>query len=70
MSKRGTNEFKGEWLKEARYNKWFEKDTSVTKAKCKLCCKIFDIVNMGIAALESHAKGNKHINEIIKLWNS
>ena len=37
-----------------------EKDTSVTKAKCKLCCKTFDIVNMGIAALESHAKGDKY----------
>ena len=35
-------------------------DTSVTKAKCKLCCKTFDIGNMGIAALESHAKDDKH----------
>ena len=28
--------------------------------KCKLCCKTFDIGNIGIAALESHAKGDKH----------
>ena len=41
-------------------NKWLEKDTSVNQAKCKLCCKTFDIGNMGIAALESHAKGDKH----------
>ena len=60
MSKRGTNQFKGDWLKDARFNKWLEKDTSVTEAKCKLYCKTFDIGNMGIAALESHAKGDKH----------
>ena len=36
-----------------------EKGTSVTKAKCKLCCKTFDIGNIGIAALESHAKDDK-----------
>ena len=35
-----------------------EKDTSV--AKCKVCCKTFDIGNMGIAALESDAKSDKH----------
>ena len=69
MSKRGTNRFKDEWLKDARFNKWLEKDTSVTKAKGKLCCKTFGIGNMGIAALESHAKDDKQ-NEIIKLWNS
>ena len=60
MFKRGTNQFKDEWLKDAHFNTWLEKDTSVTKAKCKLCCKTFDIGNMGIADLESHAKGDKY----------
>ena len=60
MSKRGTNQFKDEWLKDARFNKWLEKDTSVTKSKCRLGCKTFDIGNMGIAPLESHTKGDKH----------
>ena len=40
--------------------KWLEKDTSVTKEKCKLCCKPFDNGNIGIVALESHAKVDKH----------
>ena len=35
MSKRGINQFKDEWLKDARFNTWLEKDTSVTKAKGK-----------------------------------
>ena len=64
MSKRGTNQFKDEQLKDARFNKWLEKDTSVTKAKRKLCCKTFDIGNMSIAALESHAKGDKHMMKL------
>ena len=37
-----------------------EKDTSVTKAKCKLCCKTFHIGNMDIEVLKSHAKGDKY----------
>ena len=43
MSKKGTNQFKDEWFKDARFNKWLEKDTSVTNAKCNLCCKAFNI---------------------------
>ena len=35
MSKRGTNQFKDEWLKDACFNKWLEKDTSGTKSKGK-----------------------------------
>ena len=34
MCKRGTNQFK-DWLIDACFNKSLEKDTSVTKAKCK-----------------------------------
>ena len=60
MSKRGTNQFKDKWLKDVRFDQQLEKDTSVIKAKCKLCCKIFDIENMGIVALESHAEGDTH----------
>ena len=40
--------------------KWLEKDTSVTKEKCKLCCKPFDNGNIVIVTLESHAKVDKH----------
>ena len=36
------------------------KDTIVSEATCKLYCKTFDIGNMGIEALENHAKGDKH----------
>ena len=50
----GTNKFKDYGLKDARFNKWLEKDINVTKAKCKLSCKRFDIGNMGVTALEIH----------------
>jgi hypothetical protein len=34
------------------------------RARCKLCMKDFDILNMGEAALESHAKGTFHQDKI------
>ena len=37
-----------------------KENASLAKGKCKLCCKTFDIGIMGIAALESHANGDKH----------
>ena len=51
------------WLFDPHYKDWIlEDDTSNTKAKCKKCCCDIDLSNMGTCALDSHAKGFKHVN--------
>lgn len=56
----GKCSFSDIWLVKDKYQLWLTKDTDPRRAKCKLCCKTFDISNMGEAALASHMKGKKH----------
>lgn len=52
--------FNNVWLHADKYKSWLVRVDDPGKAKCVLCCKVFDIANMGEAALTSHAKGTKH----------
>ncbi len=57
----GKCRFNNVWIHdEYKYKGWLEKDQDPGRAKCTLCRKMFDISNMGEAALSSHAKGAKH----------
>ena len=52
-------------LEDDKFKRWFrkvEKDTY--PAKCSICCKMFDVSNMGENALTSHMKGKKHCERV------
>lgn len=51
--------FNDSWLSDQRFSEWLKKATAY-RAYCKLCAKDFDISNMGVSALVSHAGGKKH----------
>lgn len=57
--------FNDKWLRDNRYSSWLHK-ANKWRAYCKFCSKDFDISNMGISALDSHASGKKH-SEIAKI---
>ena len=48
------------WLQDQRFSSWFTKSTLKGRAHCSICCKDFDISNMGVSGLVSHATGKKH----------
>ena len=56
----GKCSFSNVWLHSDKYKSWLEKTGDNGKAKCAVCNKMFDVSNMGEAALTSHAKGAKH----------
>ena len=58
--------FNNNWLTSSKYSSWLVKSNCKSKARCKLCCKDFDISNMGVSALESHASGKKHTDIVEK----
>ena len=50
--------FQEDWLQHPDYKDWLAPDTHEnTKAHCKGCCKSFELSNMGIQAVKSHAAG-------------
>lgn len=58
----GKSKFQTTWLHHDDYKQWIAPDTtSPHRAKCKLCCKTFDVTAMGESALKSHMKSAKHI---------
>ena len=52
--------FQDSWLQNEPYSSWVVKVDDIYSAKCRLCCKTFSIANMGVKALDAHAKGEKH----------
>ena len=54
--------FNNDWLLKEQYKSWLiPVSEDNTKAKCKLCSKVFSLLNMGEIAIKSHASGKKHI---------
>ena len=52
--------FKDKWLYLSKYSSWLKKASKCTEFRCHLCettCKLSDL---GSAALDSHARGQKH----------
>lgn len=59
MSKQTT--FQPDWVNDPLFAPWLEKVPQNPKvAKCKICCKIFNLSNMGRRAVTSHMNGDKH----------
>ena len=59
--------FRADWLTESRFKDWLQFQVVTTAAYCKLCRKIIDIKKMGVSALDSHAKREKHKNTVATL---
>ena len=58
MSKNKQTYFSDTWLSNRDFSKWIAEAAGYTR--CKLCKKDFNLAKMGINALESHAKSQKH----------
>ena len=56
--------FDNNWLLDSKYSIWLYKSSVKWKAYCSIRNKDFDIINMGVAALNSHAAGKKHVNKV------
>ena len=52
--------FQNDWLKNADLKDWLLPADKKTQARCKRCRKTFELSNMGVQALKSHAVGKKH----------
>ena len=52
--------FSDAWLNGSRFSEWLKRTHSKWKAYCTDCKKSFEISNMGVASLLSHASGEKH----------
>ena len=57
--------FKDNWLKLEKSKPWLEKSKNAKSAICNLCHQTFDISNMGISAIKSHARGKKHADKMM-----
>lgn len=60
----GKCKFQDAWLSNPQYNKWIERGSSSSEAKCKACKKTFAVQNMGEAAVKSHMKSKKHVDAV------
>ena len=52
--------FRNAWLSDSRFSGWLKRTHSKWQVYCVYCQKSFDISNMGVASLSSHALGKKH----------
>ena len=57
--------FNNNWLSDTRFSSWLAKSSPKWRATCTICCKDFDISNMGVSALSSHAAGKKHRDMVV-----
>ena len=61
MPPKRVSKFKQEWSLKEEYSSWLKPNaTSERHAECSICCTDFDIGNIGIGAIESHRKGERH----------
>ena len=62
--------FNQNWLLDDRFSHWLKSSISSRfRAYCSFCNKEFDISNMDISAVTSHAAGKKH-SDIVASRNS
>ena len=47
-----------------KYKLWLSQASDSYSAKCKLCSKVFSVAVQEIKALDTHAKGTKHIKRL------
>lgn len=60
----GNCRFKAEWEEKEQFREWLTKDKDHHRAYCKACKSSFDLGNMGIGAVRSHAAGKKYSGNV------
>ena len=60
MDKKAITCFSRDWFKDPDFEDWIASASSNTEARCWICCKNFELSNMGRQAPVSHANGKKH----------
>ena len=48
-------------FEDSKFSSRIEKSQQNTSAKSKVCCKVIDLLSVGVSSLVSHASGKKHI---------
>ena len=62
--------FREEWLLKDDFKNWLKQhDSSNTHAVCGICRSDIFIGSIGIGAIESHRKGKKHIERLVRRSN-
>ena len=61
MSSKFKTLFNKDWLMDKSFSSWIEASISPHQARCKLCCKTFELSNMGRQAVKSHEMSATHI---------
>ena len=56
--------FQDIWLENDKYKSCLSWASGCYSAKCKVCSKVFSVAGQGIKALDTHAKGTKHIQRL------
>lgn len=59
-NKMGKCKFNAIWLEDVKYRDWLAGTSNEYGANCKICQKTFKLGTMGVKALESHMKSEKH----------
>ena len=60
MSKVEKTFFQESWLSNEEFKSWLVLTENKQQARCKRCKKTFELSNMGVQALKSHADGKNH----------
>ena len=60
MSASDRTYFQDSWLNEDSFKSWLVPGTNNTQARCIRCRKTFELSNMGVQAVKSHAGGKGH----------
>lgn len=56
----GKCKFNEKWMEDDIFKRWLAPAENNNNAMCKLCKKTFSLGTMGLKAVESHMKGDKH----------
>lgn len=56
--------FQSDWLTDKSFSSWIQAASNQHQARCKLCCKTFELSNMGRQALRSHESSVQHKKNI------
>lgn len=60
----GKCKFSDTWLEKSEFSTWLKSVANVFEAYCILCKKAIKLGTLGVRALESHAKSDKHLTVV------
>src|SRR5260221_10824732 len=60
MSSKYNSLFNKDWLTDKSFSSWIEASANPHQARCRRCCKTFELSNMGRQAVKSHETSAQH----------